>query len=732
VRWRDQWPGAFGELPMAPAFRQASLVAAEPSPRKTTKTILGQAACGLKMPQNEVDGKAILCRRSVTILMRCVARSFRSALSILFALAILCTRGAVFYVSPAGNDTHSGSIVQPFASIERARVAVRQVNRAAGEDIQVLLAPGDYYLAQTVTFSAEDSGFNGHKVVYQSAGQPGSARLLGGERVTGWIQSTGGVWKAQVGTNRSVTTLLENGRRARVARYPNYEPVPGLPVAQGRYLYAEGLQDSRFVLQYKAADFNPAGIDLSHGQVYIWSGGLWEWFADLLQIERIDPATRQIHLRQESRYAIYQYNRGGRYFLQNSLQFLDQDGEFYYDPDAGWLYYRPMDGNPNEQFILLPSLKILLSFRGESPTNLVSNIIIRGLTLEGTAFSDWYRFAATVQGSSQLGGGYDRLLDLPEHRAGLIYLENTDSIAIEDCHLKNAGYSAIYGVFYNQNDRFTGNWIEHCGNSGIWIQGQYPGQGDVSKRHLIDNNLIRHCGELVGHARGIFLINVSDSRVTHCEIAWCARSAVTFAGVPFQNQEVYCRNNYLGYLYLHDVMQDSSHTGAINADGLARQTNRVEQVLIENVFHHPSCQDILPMGIHMDDESYGQIFSNVFVTNVQGAVFFTRNIDVHHFSNVSWKPDFDDSLMDYKNIGVTRDFKYRAQAIPVTLQFTRFGRDLLLEWPLWAESFVLERSAELGPNAVWQQFDTAALPVRNRLRAPIRTADTGFYRLRQQ
>ena len=48
-----------------------------------------------------------------------------------------------FYVSPEGDDQNDGSEGSPFATIERARQAVDEVNDHMTGDIIVNIAPGD-------------------------------------------------------------------------------------------------------------------------------------------------------------------------------------------------------------------------------------------------------------------------------------------------------------------------------------------------------------------------------------------------------------------------------------------------------------------------------------------------------------------------------------------------------------------------------------------------------------
>ena len=61
---------------------------------------------------------------------------------------------ADFYVSPNGNDNNPGIENAPFATLDRARLAVRELKKTRQGDITVALKSGKYILRNTVVFSA--------------------------------------------------------------------------------------------------------------------------------------------------------------------------------------------------------------------------------------------------------------------------------------------------------------------------------------------------------------------------------------------------------------------------------------------------------------------------------------------------------------------------------------------------------------------------------------------------
>lgn len=93
--------------------------------------------------------------------------------------------GAEFYVALDGDDGNPGTRERPFATLERARQAVRDLKNGAGlpeKGVAVRLRGGLYLRQATLDLGAQDSGEEGRPVVWGSA--PGErARLAGARRL---------------------------------------------------------------------------------------------------------------------------------------------------------------------------------------------------------------------------------------------------------------------------------------------------------------------------------------------------------------------------------------------------------------------------------------------------------------------------------------------------------------------------------------------------------------------
>jgi hypothetical protein len=131
--------------------------------------------------------------------------------------------GPTFWVSVNGSASGDGSQHNPFNSIELAQQAVRAVLQTGPQqDIVVKIGGGTYQLDQALTFTAADSGNNGHVVRYEAV--DGETPVLSGARaVTGWTATSDPglglppgmqLWKAHVGTGIDTRQLYIDGERA--------------------------------------------------------------------------------------------------------------------------------------------------------------------------------------------------------------------------------------------------------------------------------------------------------------------------------------------------------------------------------------------------------------------------------------------------------------------------------------------------------------------------------------
>ncbi len=99
----------------------------------------------------------------------------------LFA-SLVAVHATEFHVALNGKDSNRGNRSAPFASLERARAAVRSLKQSSGlppDGVTVWIHGGEYALASTFELGTEDSGETNHPLVYRAV-EGEEVRLAGG------------------------------------------------------------------------------------------------------------------------------------------------------------------------------------------------------------------------------------------------------------------------------------------------------------------------------------------------------------------------------------------------------------------------------------------------------------------------------------------------------------------------------------------------------------------------
>src|SRR5262245_64755219 len=100
-----------------------------------------------------------------------LVRPALSLLSLLFTANLVVAEPAIradFVVATTGSDDNPGTAEKPFATLARARDAVRKLNAGGPPQatVTVLVRGGTYVLTETLVFGPEDSGTPQRRVVY--------------------------------------------------------------------------------------------------------------------------------------------------------------------------------------------------------------------------------------------------------------------------------------------------------------------------------------------------------------------------------------------------------------------------------------------------------------------------------------------------------------------------------------------------------------------------------------
>ncbi|WP_427890691.1 right-handed parallel beta-helix repeat-containing protein [Kribbella sp. GL6] len=574
-----------------------------------------------------------------------------------------------FWVSPNGDDAAKGTTEDhAWKTVTRARDEIRNkhLNDRMNCDITVNLKAGEYPVSSSIDFDQQDSGNNGHRVIYRSVDGPGKANLEGAEELTGWTPYKDGIYKTSFDKTKPFYTLFEDGKRATNARYPNRATDDTWAPYLTSILYQEDKMDVHNWLWGKPGDWDPSW-DMSQASVTIWSGGSWSWFTDTIPLLDTNFKKTQTTLKYFTRFAMVNSRGGSRYYFQNSLSFLDQPGEYYVDFKGGEVYYKPRAGTMDGVKVMRPTVKTVLSLAGKSPQDRLHDVTFDGLGVQYSDFVSWYRVGWNAPGDSGVEHKYpeyDRQIELPRDQFGAITLTNTSNIDLSRMHISDTGYTAVFMLYANDHTRITDSLLENIGNDGIKVEGGWPGEGDLTNHHTFSNLFIDHIGELVpGDAAGIELMDTGHNTVTNVEVKHSARYGISLESRPeVQDPDQYESGNTFKYIKLEEMGLDSGDMGAFYTYGVDNQEphpiqNTVDQMVIGDVIPDPSMPDAGgTRGVHMDAGGCGFAISNVQVGKVTDQKY--QSYKCNTVSNVDWENGFDTSKMEYDKIGVLPTFPY--------------------------------------------------------------------------
>ena len=539
--------------------------------------------------------------------MKCSSKANIPVIVVLFLS--LCTLHGVaratetaLYVSPEGNDTWSGdSIDRAFASIQKARDAIREIKRNDGltGPVTVYVRGGLYELPETLVFTQEDSGTKVYPITY-TAYKGETPVISGGKEIVGpWINYKGQIQVCDIPAVKAgkwaFRQLFLNGERQTRARTPN----------DGYFRI--GSARERYDFEYRPGDMKKWD-NLTDVEVLMYH----KWNESRLIIAEIDEQQRIVTFTGR----IGPRLGGNRYYVENALEMVDQPGEWYLDRHEGKLYYWPVDKD-DLSGLRAPVLNELVRFEGDvEANNYVRHITIRGLTFcdadyilpdEGIpSIRDpgdiWFPAAITLKGVSEC-----------------TFKNNT---------VRNVG---TYGLdLAGDAIHVTGNEIYDTGSGGI-ITRSYG-----RHRNVISYNHVHHCGSVFPAAVGI---NIDDGGglisnnlvhdITHSGIY--GRHFATDYGQEFQrrNQE---QGLIIEYNEIYDVMHEINDGAGIfiRDDYVVIRNN-----LIHDCWSHPEGQGSPSWGIYLGCDTRNCLVENNVVYRAEaGQLVWQNNKNNTIFNNI--------------------------------------------------------------------------------------------------
>jgi len=525
-----------------------------------------------------------------------------------------------FHVAPDGRDDGPGTAERPFATVARARDAVRE-KIAAGltADVTVLIRGGTYFLDEPLVFTPDDSGTERHAVTYAAWGD-GAPILSGGRRITGWEKGDADLWQVTLPDvqrgKRHFRDLFVDGARAVRARTPN----------QNAEEYCRRLLGAEL-----SKDLKTHTLTVGPGKLQPWSHlgdvevvVLKNWATLHKRVESVDPATGKVVL-QGPHVNYFGGNRprkGGGCFFENAPEMLDEPGEWYLDRRTGVLRYRPLEGQDVTRVeVIAPVLGHVLEVAGTADRP-VRNLHFRGLAVMHNHLplpreGHHGRQAAFRYGGDGITGGLPCIVRWT-HAVGCSFTGGRIA------HTGGSGIDLGEGCRAN---RIEGNAVFDLAGNGINVGGP-DDEKLVPNENRIANNYVHHCGAVYYGACAIWAGFAQKTTIEHNLVCDHPYTGISI-GWKWNESPTVAREYLVRYNHVYDVMKQVCDGGAIYSLGYQPGT-----VLLRNHLHdvHRSRYAIAAPnnGIFLDQGSKAFLIQ-------ENAIYRTAGRPIRHNQN---KPEW--------------------------------------------------------------------------------------------
>lgn len=504
-----------------------------------------------------------------------------------------------YFISPSGSDHNTGTIDEPFASLEKARDQIRELKKEGLQsDVIVYLREGTYFLSKTLVLGLEDAAPDGCDITYRN--YPGERPVISsGVRISGWTKAgndlpglpgvaRGKIWSAGIPEDvHSFHTLYEGDTRLQRAVTKGFFPTE--PYDGNKPKEPCDLDNLHF----------PKGriknwSHLENVEIFILPSVPWtmnilplEWVNEKSQIAKTGiPATYP--LKGMTGWAHFPE---GTVWVENVFEGLDEPGNWVLDTNARKLYLWPVSDEPGNN-IMAPKLRVLFKVAGESRINQSTDIPVKGIHFKGLTFTHTDRGAWGLDDS-----GIQHDWEMEDKDNAMLRFRGAEECTVDKCHFFNAGGNAVRLDYHARKIEVRNSLFHDLGASAVVMLGYGPGTKDVNKKNKIVNNLIHDCGQIWWHSQMITVWQSGENLIAHNYIHHVPRKAICISGVRpaffrFDREDqrecrrsirfgetgntteledllpfLHSRNNIVEYNHIHHVLEKLGDGAAINVSG---------------------------------------------------------------------------------------------------------------------------------------------------------------------
>ena len=496
---------------------------------------------------------------------------------------------ASYYVALNGSDMADGSSSSPFATLQRAQLAMQQSSIKVTQ-----INAGTYYLSSPLTLTAADQGETWEAV-------PGATVVLsGGQVLSGWSDEGNGIYST-VAANPVGLDLAISGVRQMPAAlgYDSSRPY----ISGWRVLNPNQPQNFGVTFTVSPADMTPS---VKPGAI-LQELDFLRYSDQITTIVSVDQANNTITVADQFNTGTNSPGVSGSWRVLNDPADLGAPGEFAYNAATAKVYLEPTNPDTlSTDTVVAAEISTLISL------NNVSGVTITGLTFSDTT-SDRYMYSGMFN---------DKL-------AAIMATGLTNSTITGNAFL-NVGNGI--SLSRSSNNSLSDNNFNQIGGSGIFLTAN-------SNQNNVTGNTMTGLGRINVGSTGIHLENSADNVIDSNTIDGSGRWGIDL----FPSDGVSLTGNTVSNNIIRNTSQQTNDTGAIysyagNNSSYVKENTTITGNRIENLgglLRDASGNYELgqTQGIYMDDQVSGVAMSNNVIESNGNGMFLCHGCQTNSAAN---------------------------------------------------------------------------------------------------
>lgn len=422
-----------------------------------------------------------------------------SQLVLLVLLWAPSSEGTEYFVSPEGDDSHPGTLQQPWQHVRQALGVLRPGDTCTlrggryVEEVQISGLSGTP--DKPITFRA----YPGERVVFD-----GTTPLSGT-----WKNHKGNIYVSEV--EQDIWQLFVDGEMQVNARWPNalWSDFSVFDYTRWGFSAANSTYDPRKATgrMVDNGTHDLAGVGLNAtGAVAILNIGSWLTWAGLVRSHTPGESGFEYDLELSGGQSAKFVPRNSRYFLEDKLEFLDTPTEWYYDRASKQLYLWTAGGDSPKGH----EVRGKVSTYAFSVTNGSQHIVFANLSFFGTTMYARGRFGKEDVGSIRLDSLHFSYPSYTKRMLGSLAPPNTTTLYYNGPLNRGAGNFTVFNCTWEYADGQTMNYRGADGlfRNNLWHHNDFScvGDGNLFQSRGVRDTFVRNTvhsnGPSVGYGPG--------------------------------------------------------------------------------------------------------------------------------------------------------------------------------------------------------------------------------------